>query len=118
MAGMLRRATQRVNGPAGQRHGQLRFAEYPLHQPTPRLRHRVPREQPHHGVDQLVQLRRRIGPKPAAPRHDARHHGPEELVELALGRDRAVAGRQDGGRQAGEAVTIVPIVARSSEVRR
>jgi hypothetical protein len=59
----------------------------------------VPRQQQYHPIDQLVQLRRRIGPKPAAPRHDARHHGPEELVELVLGRDRAVAGREDGGEQ-------------------
>jgi hypothetical protein len=47
-------------------------------------------------------LRRRIRPQLAAPGHDARHDGLEQRVELALGRDRAVAGGQDGGEQPGD----------------
>jgi hypothetical protein len=49
-----------------------------------------------------IQVSRRIARRLIAPRHHARHDGLEQRVELGLGGDRAVGGREGDGDQAGD----------------
>jgi len=51
---------------------------------------------------QLVQFRPGVTPQSPGPCDDALHDGAEQLVELALGRDRAAAGGQDSVDQPGD----------------